>query len=297
MFVGYEGRNRGVADDCESNWDGPHPDPSIYKSGDADRVTVDASGKLTVVHYDIFSGPGLVRNEPRGREKICHILRMAWNPKTDEIWFGGNHGFAVGDGAWAGDPKCNGQKGCGLVEHAHPYFDGIGSGGTEALITADYRGVAVDQQAHVILQASGPAPKFHYGGVTAQFPNAPRWDRFFTADEYTEAGQQVWPPPACPYSPCYGANRIDVWRDGAGEVTCDASGSCVGHVPTQAEQVPQDIVFGIAGLPDGGAWVGSGYLGLRRLSADGVVVEDATSRALRRTWAGSRSTRTTVVSG
>src|SRR5438105_12237360 len=64
VFVGYEGMPG-----CEGNWDGKNPDPSNYKSGDADRVTVDAAGKLSVVHYDIFSGPGVIGGEPRGREK------------------------------------------------------------------------------------------------------------------------------------------------------------------------------------------------------------------------------------
>src|SRR5206468_2809186 len=154
-----------------------------------------------------------------------------------------------------------------------------GSGGGTSFITADYRGVALDPlTGDVWFGGVSRTTKLHIGGVTAQFPNSSRWDRFVTADAYTEGGGQVWPPPACPYSPCFGANRIDVWPDAAGEVTCNASGICVGHVPTAAEQVPQDIVFGIAGLPDGGAWVGSGYLGLRRLSRDGIVVEDATSR-------------------
>jgi len=285
VFVGYEGRNRGVKDDCEGNWDNPNPalvDPSIYKSGDADRVTVDAAGKLSVVHYDIFSGPNVVSAEPRGREKICHILRIVWDPKRNDVWFGGNHGFVLGDAAYPGDPKCNGQINCsGVAEHAHPAFDGIGANGGENFITGDYRGVAVDPSSgDVWFGGINRTTKLHYGGVSAQFPNASRWARFVTADIYTEGEPQKWPPPACPYSPCYGANRIDVWQDAAGEVSCNASGSCVPHVPTLAEQTPADLVFAIAALPDGGAWIGSGYLGLRRLNANGVVVEDATARML-----------------
>ena len=41
VFVGYQGMPPDAGElDCESNWDGPNPDPSIYKSGDADRVTL-----------------------------------------------------------------------------------------------------------------------------------------------------------------------------------------------------------------------------------------------------------------
>src|SRR5438093_872932 len=37
VFAGYEGKPPGPgALGCEDNWDGPKPDPAIYKSGDAD---------------------------------------------------------------------------------------------------------------------------------------------------------------------------------------------------------------------------------------------------------------------
>ncbi|MFL5421581.1 MAG: hypothetical protein ACJ79Y_12515, partial [Myxococcales bacterium] len=268
VFVGYEGRNRGVANDCEGNWDGPHPDPSIYKSGDADRVTMDATGKLTVAHYDIFSGPGIVGGEPRGREKLCHIFRIVWNPKTNDVWFGANHGFALGDGGYAGDPKCNGQLNCsGLVEHGHPAFNGIQADGSCCdFVTGDYRGVAIDPATgDVWIGGLNRTTKFHYGVIAG----GGRAGRFFSADFFTE-GPGRGPPPACPSAPCYMANRIDIWPDILGEP----------GTPTRAQQVPADDVFGIAGLPDGSAWVGSGYLGLRRLNANGVVIEDATNRLL-----------------
>ena len=39
-------------DGCEDNWDSPTvvPDPTIYKSGDADKVTLTGSG-ISVVHF------------------------------------------------------------------------------------------------------------------------------------------------------------------------------------------------------------------------------------------------------
>src|SRR5207253_1384261 len=72
VFVGYQGK-----DHCEDAWVGDEGtdaskwgDPSVYKSGDADRVTLSGNG-ISVVHYDIFSGPGMVEKEIKGREKLC----------------------------------------------------------------------------------------------------------------------------------------------------------------------------------------------------------------------------------
>ena len=282
VFVGYEGRNRSVKDDCEGNWDGPNPDPSIYKSGDADRVTVDAAGKLTVVHYDIFSGPNVVGNEPRGREKICHVVRIVWNAATSDLWFGGNHGYVWADPNYAGDPKCNGQIGCsGLREHGHPGFNGINdAGGCCDFVTGDYRGVAVDPATgDVWFGGINRTTKLHWGETSGN-----KEGRFDAADFFTEAhdtGPASQPPPSvppCPAAPCYLANRIDVWPDIMGEVRFDsAQHRFVEYDPTRAEQQPADLVFGIAALPNT-AFVGSGYLGLKQLAADGTVVADLTSR-------------------
>jgi hypothetical protein len=267
VFVGYEGRNRNLPDDCEGNWDGPHPDASIYKSGDADRVTVDASGKLTVVHYDIFSGPGVVGAEPRGREKLCHVVRIVWNAATNEVWFGGNHGFAWGDGKYAGDPKCNGQYACsGLVEHSHPAINGPDG----RYLTADYRGIAIDPGTKdVWFGGAIRTTRFHWGGTSGS-PS----DKFinkFGAGYLTEGLNNVQNPPACPSlatTPCYIHNRIDVWPDALPE----GSGS-------PPESRTDDLVFGIAVVPsDSSVYVGSGYLGLRHLDMFGNLISDETAR-------------------
>ena len=64
-----------------------------------------------------------------------------------------------------------------------------------------------------------------------------------------------------------------------GEVRFDsAQHRFVEYDPTRAEQQPADLVFGIAALPNT-AFVGSGYLGLKQLAADGTVVADLTSNA------------------
>src|SRR5262252_7640888 len=90
VFVGYEGKPPAAGqNDCELNWYYPQGrDPSIYKSGDADRVTLQSSDRISVVHYDISTGPGLIADEPEGREKLCTILRIAYHPATNSVWFG-----------------------------------------------------------------------------------------------------------------------------------------------------------------------------------------------------------------
>jgi len=86
---GYQGKP-GCEDACTAIR-GPRPrkwgDPAVYKSGDADRVTLSGSG-IAVVHYDIFSGPGVVGAEPKGREKVCSVYRLVWDKEQNRIWFG-----------------------------------------------------------------------------------------------------------------------------------------------------------------------------------------------------------------
>ena len=249
-FVGYAGKPPGPGElGCEDNWDGPNPDPSIYKSGDADRVTLSGGG-LRVVHYDIFSGPDVISAEKRGREKLCDVYRMAWDPARDAIWFGANHGFAWGRASFAGNPTCNGQFGCaGVWEHVHPAFNGFinETDQTLAYYTGDYYGVAVD-----------PVTKdVWFGGVhrTTKF-------RFGTdSGDYFKAESETEDPP-------YVANRLDVWPDKVPECPGDCPS---GLYPRPSDRIP-DLVSGIAALPDGTAWVGSFAFGLARLAADGTVM-------------------------
>src|SRR6266478_3740955 len=107
---------------CEGAWDtaANRPTPTnpglayMYKSGDADKVTLTPTG-IDVAHYDIFSGPGLVKNEPEGREKLCTILRIVYDGKGGNLWYGGNHGFAWGDPDHTASPTCNGAPACSGV--------------------------------------------------------------------------------------------------------------------------------------------------------------------------------------
>jgi hypothetical protein len=261
VFVGYEG-----LPGCEDAWDtfANRPGPNgpglayVYKSGDADRVTVDASGKLKVVHYDIFSGPGIVPAEMDGREKLCTIYRIAYNANTNDLWFGGNHGFAWGDAKYAGNPTCNGEPACsGVVEHGHPAFNGCIGGSPTACpawgwITEDYRGISIDPSGDVWFGGAARSTRFYW----SRFGGSP-FDRFWSTDELTELPNAV-------------NNRIDVWPDLAAESQTGA--------PWPGQRI-DDLVFGMAAMPNGsGVWVGSAYLGLRFLGPDGSLVDDYSNR-------------------
>jgi hypothetical protein len=269
VYVGYEG-----LPGCEDAWDTPsnRPGPNgpglayVYKSGDADRVTVDSSSKLKVVHYDIFSGPGIVPKELDGREKLCTIYRIVYNRNTNDLWFGGNHGFAWGDPNYAGNPTCDGQLACsGVAEHSHPAFQGCTGPDPAACpawgwITDGYRGISVDPSGDVWFGGAARTTKFHW----ARFSGPPA-GRFFSAGEWTE--QQTG---SCDTAPCYVNDRIDVWPDLVPE---SSTGAMLG-----GERI-DDLVFGMAAMPNGaGVWVGSGYLGLRFLGPDGSLADDASFR-------------------
>src|SRR5262249_38489200 len=103
-----------------------------------------------------FSGPGVVPNEMAGREKLCSVYRIVWqrgsvDPRGQPgnhgyVWFGANHGFALGYADYAGSPGCNGQLGCsGLLEHVHPAINDVKT----RFITDLYYGIAIDTVPHV----------------------------------------------------------------------------------------------------------------------------------------------------
>jgi Divergent InlB B-repeat domain len=241
-YVGYSGKPlNGDFYECEGNWDGPNPDPSIYKSGDADKVTLIGNG-ISVVHYDIFSGPNVVGAEPRGREKLCNVLRIVYDPAQDRVWFGANHGFAMGRASFQGAPTCNGQLDCaGVWEHVHPFICGYAPNNISVwTFTGDYRGVAIDPVTH----------DTWFGGIhrTTKFHYATTRGNYWTAESQTE-------------DPPYASNRIDVWPDKVQEPLC----------PHVSERV-DDYVSGIAALQDGTAWVSSSYWGLAQLDGSGSVL-------------------------
>src|SRR2546422_477826 len=109
----FDGGDDGGSPDGGGNPDSGVPDrglpnPALYKSGDADRISLSGGG-LAASHYDISSGPGVVPAEPRGREKLCTVYRIVYQHGTNYVWFGANHGFALG---FADSTR--------VIEHAHP---------------------------------------------------------------------------------------------------------------------------------------------------------------------------------
>ncbi|RKH70611.1 hypothetical protein D7X96_11320 [Corallococcus interemptor] len=274
VFVGYAGKPPppGIAD-CESEWDtarhaGRPADASVYKSGDADRVELRADGTLKVVHYDISSGPKVVKDEPPGREKLCTVWRIAYDPQptredphNGHVWFGANHGFARGDASFQGNPTCNGQLACsGVQEHSHPAFNASiyvnptrdrAQYGTDyskyevrgALLTDAYWGLAPLPNHDVWVGGANRSTKYYYGS---------NGNDFWTAQEMTERSEYTW-------------NRRDIWPDKVGEQDWPYS---------RPEERTDDLVSGMALVPDGTnrVWVSSFANGLVQLDSDGNVV-------------------------
>ncbi|MFY0563261.1 hypothetical protein ACN28E_05410 [Archangium lansingense] len=237
VFVGYQG-----LPDCESNYYTPGAkNPNSYKSGDADKVTLTEAG-IDVVHYDISSGPGVVGEESGGREKLCSVLRIVWDKKHGHLWFGANHGFAWGDPEHTGTPPdCNGQRECsGVMEHAHPHINAKDASGHVFRLTDAYYGIAVRPDGDVWFGGANRSTRFRFMSI-----KTPR--DFETARKQTENGSAI-------------KNRIDLWPDLVDEV----------GIPGPSDRV-DDLVSGMALMPDGSVWVSSFARGLAHMDATGVV--------------------------
>ncbi len=236
VFVGYEGQG-----DCESNYyiKGAK-NPNIYKSGDADKVTLTETG-IRVDHYDISSGPGVIGEEAGGREKLCSVLRIAWDKTHGNLWFGANHAFAWGDPNHQANPTCNGQRECsGVLEHTHPHIVAKDAAGHQFRLTDAYYGIAVRPDGDVWFGGANRSTRFRF--MTVKTPRD-----FELARRQTENRSAM-------------KNRIDVWPDLVDEV----------GIPGPADRV-DDLVSGMALMPDGSVWVSSFARGLARMNATGVV--------------------------
>ena len=279
VFVGYQGK-----DGCEDAWHGDQwtppsrwGDPSIYKSGDADRVTLTANG-ISVVHYDIFSGPGVVDAEIKGREKICSVKRLGWDKATGQIWFGGNHGFAVGKADAANATTCNGQPACSpVIEHSHPAISGCslnydyatGSCPSDKTqwVTDNYFGVGVDPSTHDVWVGGTNRTTLFRSATLGGFQNA--------ADAQTEL-------PAAKGGMAF---RWDLWPDQVPEYDPRRSDPIVYVMPLQrstpgagkVDWALDDAVSGIVAPGDGTAWVSSFAHGLIRIDSNGNRLADATA--------------------
>jgi hypothetical protein len=237
VFVGYEGQP-----DCESNYYRGKgvKNPNVYKSGDADKVTLTETG-IQVVHYDISSGPGVIGEEAGGREKVCSVLRIAWDKKNGNLWFGANHAFAWGDPNHQENPTCNGQRTCsGVLEHTHPHITAKTASGHQYRLTDAYYGIAVRPDGDVWFGGANRSTRFRF--MTSKLPRD-----FETARKMTETRSAI-------------KNRIDIWPDKVDEV----------GIPGPGDRV-DDLVSGMALMADGSVWVGSFAWGLARMDAKGVV--------------------------
>ena len=247
-YVGYNGIG-----DCEDEWDqnSANPDPNIYKSGDADHVWLNGGG-VSVAHYDIYTGPGIVASEERGREKICSIYRIVYDGLHNNVWVGANHGYAYLNPNYTGNPMLLGEdNNQSLVEHAHPAINGYlrdaSPATSEVFLTGGYYGLT-----------TAPNGDLWVGGI---------FRTFHCANPGSE-GQNFW---ACEAEDQVAKNQLDIWPD---PLTHDAHPS----------QRVDDYVTGLAVVADGSVWasarnraidatgpqeVGSG---LAHLSAQGRVM-------------------------
>ncbi|RKH54338.1 hypothetical protein [Corallococcus llansteffanensis] len=260
VFVGYAGKPPAPGrPTCEDEWDqsekeGRPADASVYKSGDADKVTLKADGTLDVVHYDIHTGPTKVGAELRGREKLCTIYRIAYDPVKEVVWFGGNHGFAMGDAKFDGNvpaycwdprpwnttesPKFKWEFECaGLYEHVHPHI----SGSKGELLSDRYYGIAITDNHDVFFGGQIRSTRFYYMTLSPDQQQGNYWD----AQAYTEDKGYDW-------------NRFDIWADQ------------VPDYPSEAQRV-DDNVSGMAMAGNGDVWVSSFFYGLARLNPQGQV--------------------------
>ena len=252
-FVGYEGKPPAPGmPTCEDEWDqayyaGRTPDASVYKSGDADRVTLTATG-IDVVHYDLSTGPDRVAAEPRGREKICDILRIVYDYRTHSVWFGANHGFAWGSADFTGYSCAPGNwdYGCaGVMEHVHPAINAWNANQTGAVLLTDaYHGVALTENGDVWVGGANRTTRFRYG--TNGY-------NYWQAQLESEASEYAW-------------NRIDIWPDAVAEP----------EMPTRAQRV-DDHVSGLAVMSDQTVWAGSFLRGVAQLGSNGQVLRTLTS--------------------
>jgi hypothetical protein len=252
-FVGYGGKKPASGlPSCEDEWDaaynaGRTPDASIYKSGDADRVTLSDAG-LQVVHYDLSTGPDKVSAEPRGREKLCSVLRIAYDPNTQSVWFGANHGFAWGKADFAGYTCAPGawDYGCaGVMEHVHPAINAWNASGTGVVLLTDaYYGVSLASNGDVWFGGAARSTRFRYGTNGGNY-----WRAQSQTEDSNASG-----------------NRFDIWPDAVGEPS----------VPTVAQRV-DDHVSGMAVMGDQSVWVGSFTQGLALLDSSGQRLRTLTT--------------------
>lgn len=107
--------------------------PYMRKSGDADKVTL-VPGGITVQHVDISSPPNPSNPDlVNGRDKIRTVWRELYDPRTGNVWFGGNHGVAL----WEAQTSR-------VFEHQHAAINACYPDGHCTLLSGDWFGIALD---------------------------------------------------------------------------------------------------------------------------------------------------------
>ena len=268
-FVGYQGKPG-----CEDQWDHfgdtladhEQADPSIYKSGDADKLEL-MGGGIGVWHYDIYSPPGWVAAEPLGREKLCTVDRILYEHGSDRVWIGANHGFALG----FSDPVA-------VWEHVHPAINS-----TQGWMMTDaYYGIALDTVPH--LDPAGATvfdvwfggmirtTRFRYGEEGGNFWNAQPRTELYSSSRATAGDISSDLPAQAAYW-----NRMDVWPDPIGE-RWNPPLDWHARAPDAKNPADWDYddVSGIAAMQDGSVWIASSSNGLRHLDHDGRLIGDVT---------------------
>jgi hypothetical protein len=264
-FVGYSGIG-----DCEDEWDRfPNhvgADPAIYKSGDADKLTLHGTS-LSREHYDISSGPGIVAAEPAGREKLCTVFRVLYDRNAQRVWFGANHGFAMGfvDSTM-------------VFEHVHPAVNDKNG----ALMTGFYYGLALDTVPHFDAKSGKTFFDVWFGGYirTTRFRFGETSGDYWAAQPLTEMYSHANDAADISNDPQAQAafwNRMDIWPDPVGERVDPAHGDWHSREPDRKNPADWDLdnTTGIAVLSDGSAWIGSSTNGMRHIDHDGRFIEDA----------------------
>jgi len=224
--------------------------PYMRKSGDADRVTLGAGG-ISVQHIDISSPPDPSNPDlVNGRDKIRTVWRELYDPRTGNVWFGGNHGVAL----W--------EAQTGLVfEHQHAAINACYPDGHCTLLSGDWFGIALDAAGDLWMGGGHRLAKLKYTNPQRFWgPVAPIID--------------VWPDAS-------NANRTD---DYVQDLAVSGSTLFVGSIPNGLVAIDDSGVHpvGLSGYqskitsleadPAGGSlWVGLQYGGMLRISGGSIA--------------------------
>lgn len=226
VYVGYEG----VFPD-DDYFDDP---PAIAKSGDVDRVQLQANGTLTRHHYDISSGP--TAEYPNGRDilRTCfRIIPVLDGPDAGDVWFGCNHGVAMWNDHWKM-----------LAEHQHTF---IIRGGD--LWAGDFHGLAMAPDGNVWIAGA------HRGGLIQYAATKDLWAP-------VDPEIDIWPdgvstdPRGDDWTLALAvAPDGTLWAGGMGNglARMDPAGTWTYY--RKADGLPDDRVYDVAIDGDGTVWI------------------------------------------